>query len=29
VQTLELVMPVHRLTVQIRRRKAARMISLN
>jgi hypothetical protein len=29
VQTLELVMPVHRFTVQIRRRKADRMISLD
>ena len=29
VQTLELVVPVHRSTVQIRRRKAERMISLD
>ena len=29
VQTLELVMPVHRLTVQIRRRKAERMMVLD
>jgi hypothetical protein len=29
VQTLELVMPVHRLNVQIRRRKADRMIGLD
>jgi hypothetical protein len=29
VQTLELVMPVHRLNVQIRRRKADRMIALD
>jgi hypothetical protein len=29
VQTLELVMPVHRLTVQIRRRKAERKIALD
>lgn len=29
VQTLELVMPVHRLTVQIRRRKADRVIALD
>jgi hypothetical protein len=29
VQTLELVMPVHRLTVQIRRRKADRAIALD
>ncbi|MFL5282392.1 MAG: hypothetical protein ACJ8AW_15750 [Rhodopila sp.] len=29
VQTLELVMPVHRFAVQIRRRKADRMISLD
>lgn len=29
VQTLELVMPVHRFTVQIRRRKADRIISLD
>jgi hypothetical protein len=29
VQTLELVMPVHRFTVQIRRRKADRVISLD
>jgi hypothetical protein len=29
VQTLELVMPVHRLTVQIRRRKADRTITLD
>lgn len=29
VQTLELVMPVHRLTVQIRRRKAERVIALD
>jgi hypothetical protein len=29
VQTLELVMPVHRLTVQIRRRKADRIIALD
>jgi hypothetical protein len=29
VQTLELVMPVHRLTVQIRRRKAERVMALD
>ncbi len=29
VQTLEVVMPVHRLTVQIRRRKAERMMALD
>jgi hypothetical protein len=29
VQTLDLVMPVHRLTVQIRRRKAERVIALD
>ncbi len=29
VQTLELVMPVHRLTVQVRRRKAERMMALD
>ena len=29
MQTLELVMPVHRLTVQIRRRKAERVMALD
>jgi hypothetical protein len=29
VQTLDLVMPVHRLTVQVRRRKAERMMALD